>query len=115
MAFVRARFCELAARLCALRHSEQYLLGMFSLLPAMLRISMPVLASMLPLRESIREALLGAVNPESCLLRWVEFHERGDWLNCDAAVRSQGLNQIELVRCYAEAIVWAQAAINFAR
>jgi c-di-GMP-related signal transduction protein len=115
MAFVRARFCELAAGVCALEHGEQYLLGMFSLLPAMLRISMPVLASVLPLRKSIREALLGAVSPESSLLRWVEFHERGDWLKCDETVRWQGLNQIELVRCYAEAIVWAGAALNFAR
>ena len=38
MAFVRARFCELGAGHCTLGESEQYLLGLFSLLPAMLRI-----------------------------------------------------------------------------
>jgi len=108
MAFVRGRFCELAAGLCALAQAEQYLLGMFSMLPAMLRVPMADLAKVLSLREKIREALLGAGIHESSLLRWVEFHERGNWENCDAIVRSHGFNQVELVRCYAEALSWAE-------
>jgi EAL and modified HD-GYP domain-containing signal transduction protein len=115
MAFVRGRFCELAARLCALAQAEQYLLGMFSLLPAMLRIPMEDLAPALSLRERIREALLGTVNFESSLLRWVEFHERGNWQNCDAIVRAHGLNKEELIHCYMEAVIWAEAVLNFAR
>jgi c-di-GMP-related signal transduction protein len=39
-AFVRGRFCELAAGLCSLDPTEQYLLGLLSLLPAMLRLPM---------------------------------------------------------------------------
>jgi EAL and modified HD-GYP domain-containing signal transduction protein len=114
MAFVRGRFCELAARLCALDRAEQYLLGIFSLLPAMLGISMENLVPALPLREKIREALLGAVSIESRLLRWVEVHERGDWVNCDAIVYAYSLNRKELIACYAEALIWADAALNFA-
>lgn len=114
MAFVRGCFCELAAELCALEQAEQYLLGMFSLLPAMLRISMADLAPALPLREKIREALLGTVSLESSLLRWAECYERGDWVRCDAIVQSYGLNQEELMRCYGEAVVWAEAALHFA-
>jgi EAL and modified HD-GYP domain-containing signal transduction protein len=115
MAFVRGRFCELASGSCALAPAEQYLLGMFSLLPAMLRIPMADLTPALPLQEKIREALLGgSTSIESSLLRWVESYERGDWARCDAIVRSHGLNQAELVRCFAEAIVWAQVALNFA-
>ena len=44
MAFERGRFCELAARERALDATEQYLLGMLSLLPAMLRVPMADLA-----------------------------------------------------------------------
>jgi EAL and modified HD-GYP domain-containing signal transduction protein len=113
MAFVRAGFCERAAGLCALSQSEQYLLGMFSLFPAMLRISMAELAPAMPLREEIREALLGTVSLESSLLRWAECHERGDWVKCDAIAQSYGLNQDELMRCYAEAVEWAEAALDF--
>jgi EAL and modified HD-GYP domain-containing signal transduction protein len=114
MAFVRGRFCELAARLCALEHSEQYLLGMFSLLPAMLHIPMTHLAPALPLREKVREALQGAVSLESSLLRWLEAHESGDWVNSDAIVRAYGLNQEEMIGCYAEAMIWADESLYFA-
>jgi EAL and modified HD-GYP domain-containing signal transduction protein len=114
MTFVRARFCELAAGLCAMGSGEQYLLGMFSLLPAMLRVSMSDLAPSLPLRAKIREALLGTVSVESSLLRWVGGYERGEWLCCDSIAQSYGLNQDELVRCYTEAVVWAEEALHFA-
>ena len=115
MTFVRARFCELAAGLCALERPEQYLLGMFSLLPAMLRIPMADLVPALPLREKIREALQGAVSPESSLLRWVEAYEYGDWVNCDMIAHAYGLNQQETTRCYATAVVWADEALHFSR
>jgi EAL and modified HD-GYP domain-containing signal transduction protein len=114
MAFARARFCEMAAEICALGQAEQYLLGMFSLLPAMLRVPMQDIIPMLPLRDCIREALMGAMSLDSCLLHWVEFHERGQWAKCDAIAQSYGLNQEEMIRCYIEAVIWADAALQFA-
>ena len=59
--------------------------------------------------------MLGAANLESSLLHWVEFHECGNWKNCDEIVRSRGLNQVELIRCYTEAIVWVEAVLHFAK
>ena len=114
MAFVRGRFCELAAGLCALDPTEQYLLGMFSLLPAMLEISMVELAPNLPLREKIREALVGALSRDSSLLMWADRYEHGDWMRCDAIAQSYSLNQETLVRCFEEAVVWAEAALHLA-
>ena len=114
MAFVRGRFCELAAALCALDPTEQYLLGVFSLLPAMLEISMAELAPALPLREKIREALLGVLSRDGSLLMWAERYEHGDWVRCDAIAQSYGLNQGELVRCFQEAVIWAEAALHLA-
>ena len=110
MAFVRACFCEAAAGLCALERNEQYLLGMFSMLPAMLRIPMADLVPALALRAKIREAMLGAISRESSLLRWAECHERGDWERCDAIAQSYGLNRKELMRCHAD----AETAVHFA-
>ena len=114
MAFVRGRFCELAAAGCALEPTEQYLLGMLSLLPAMMRLPMEELASALPLRNEIREALLGSANSEHILLQWVEFHEQGDWAACDAIIHQARLNSKEIYRCYAEAVMWAEAALQSA-
>ena len=112
MAFVRGRFCELAAKFCLQNSSEQFLLGMLSLLPAMLRIPMEKLTPSLPLREEIREALEGRANPERALLQWLESYERGEWGTCDAVALAEGLEEKDLVECYAAATIWAESALK---
>ena len=114
MAFVRSRFCELAAGICGLDSTEQYLLGMMSMLPSMMRLPMEELAPALPLREAIRDALLGKQIKERCLLQWLESHERGEWAQADATALSYELNIKETQRCYAEALIWAETAISSA-
>lgn len=114
MALVRARFCELAARVSRLDSAEQYLLGMFSLLPAMLRVPMSELTPALPLRDEVRQALEGTENRERCLLQWLESHEHGQWDDCDRIVSSNRLSQERLIRCYGDAVVWAQATLSSA-
>ena len=114
MAFVRGRFCELAALRCGLDKTEQYLMGLLSMLPAMLRLPTAELTPALPLRDGVRRALDGEARAERSLLTWVEFHEHGDWAACDQVVRANGLNQDELVTCYTEAMMWAEAALKFA-
>jgi len=112
MALVRGRFCELAAGGCALDSAEQYLLGMLSLVPAMLHLPMEELTPSLPLRSEICEALEGASNPERTLLAWIEQHECGAWEACDRIVHAEGLSQEHLVKCYAASVVWAAAALH---
>jgi c-di-GMP phosphodiesterase len=107
-ALLRARFCELAAGQCGLDPNEQYLLGMLSLLPAMLQLPMEELTPPLPLRNAICEALQGTMNPERSLLAWLESHEQGDWAARDRMVAASGLNRERLMRAYADAVVWAE-------
>jgi c-di-GMP-related signal transduction protein len=114
MAFVRGRFCELAAGHCGLDPTEQYLLGMLSLLPAMLRVRMEELAPGLALREETRKALLGTDTPERVLLNWMENQERGDWAACDALAEANRLDAQPLVHCYAAAVLWAEDTLHFA-
>jgi EAL and modified HD-GYP domain-containing signal transduction protein len=112
MAFVRARFCELAAGLCGLSPTEQYLIGLLSMFPAMLRVPMENLVPALPLREDLRNALLGSDVPQRSLLHWLECDEQGDWEGCDAIVLSNGLCPDQLMRCYIEAVDWAETAFK---
>jgi c-di-GMP-related signal transduction protein len=107
MAFVRARFCELTSRLCAFDPMEQYLLGMFSLLPAMMQAPMEEIISSLPLSGKVRDALLGTPNDIRCPLQWLEWHENGDWARCDALAQSHGLNGAKLQGFFTEAAIWA--------
>ena len=87
---------------------EQYLLGMLSLLPAMLGVPMEEIVPILPLRGQICEALAGTANPERKLLGWLESHEHGDWESCDRIVTNYGLDSKQLVECYLEAVSWAE-------
>ncbi len=112
MAFVRGRFCELAATLCELDPTEQYLPGLLSMLPAMLMVPMEELTPALPLRYVIRRALEGDANSESCMLKWLECHEYGDWLGCDAVAEANALNAELMVRCYVEAVAWAEEVLR---
>jgi c-di-GMP-related signal transduction protein len=112
MAFVRARFCELAAAACGLNSLEQYLTGMFSMLPAMLRAPMEEILSALPLRKEIRGALLGEPNQERTPLGWLEANEQGDWLSCDAVAQQQRLDPDYLHRSFTDALVWAELSMS---
>lgn len=105
---VRARFCELAASsVDQLDPAEQYLLGMLSLLPDMLGMSMEEIVPTLPLRNGICEALRGRANAERILLGWVECYERADWDECDRLVEANSLDASTLAGCYLEAVRWA--------
>jgi EAL and modified HD-GYP domain-containing signal transduction protein len=112
MAFERGRFCELAASLCGLVPNEQYLIGMVSFFPAMLRLLMEDLVRLLPLREAARDALLGRDVPEGMLLHWMVCQEHGNWAACDAIVRSSGMSHEQAMRCHALAVEWAEAALK---
>lgn len=114
MAFVRGRFCELGAGVCGLDSTEQYLLGLLSLLPAMLRIPLRELTPMLPLRAEIRQALEGEKLPERALLCWLEGYERGEWTACDVIAAKHKLDANALMRCYEGALAWAEAVLHFA-
>jgi c-di-GMP phosphodiesterase len=111
MALLRARFCGVASELCGLESAEQYLLGLLSLLPAMLGLPMEALTPSLPLRPEIRDALEGALGPDRTLLAWLEFHEHGNWSASDAVANSSHLHANQLMRCYADAADWARTTV----
>jgi len=112
MTFQRGRFCELAAGRVGLNATEQYLLGILSLLPALLRAPMDSLAGFMPLREAALEALLGAHNLERRTLDWIEYYEQGNWEICDKASERMGLAETVLPELYAEAVLWAEANLD---
>jgi c-di-GMP phosphodiesterase len=110
ISLLRARFCELAARIFRQDPSEQYLVGMFSLLPVMLGVPMEEIVANLPFRTDVCQALIGAANPERMPLGWLELHERGDWQACDQMLGDFGGSSSQLAQAYEEALIWAAAA-----
>jgi c-di-GMP-related signal transduction protein len=111
MAFIRARFCELAAPRLGLNTGEQYLIGLFSLLPAMLRVPMKDLLLALPLRWEVQNALLGREDAVGSPLRWVEAEERRDWELCQKIASDCGADAADLVESYLSAMLWADEVL----
>lgn len=104
MTLLRARFCALAAPLCGLDAEEMYLLGMLSLLPAMLQTPMETILHGLPLRTEIRDALLGIQVKERCLLSWLEDLETSNIAGCESTAEAYGLDSHLLAQAYMDAI-----------
>lgn len=104
MAQIRARFCERAAQLSGLDKEEMYMVGMLSLLPAMLQVPMQTILPNLPLRPAICEALAGAPRRERCLLAWIEALEANDIAECEEIAAEFELDKNRLAQLYLEAV-----------
>ena len=107
MALIRGRMAErIAEMLSYTDHNKHFTAGLFSVLDAMLDLTMQSIVDKVPLDAELSEAL---TNPDSgsrvgdTLRRALAF-ERGDW-----ALAGDGLSQPErLGHVYAEAASWAQ-------
>ena len=82
-ALVRAGFCEKLAELAGetRRKSDLFLMGMFSLLDAMMGCPLPEALRQIRLPEDIQAALLGEDQPSSVtdIYRLVKTYEQGHW------------------------------------
>lgn len=108
MATVRARCCELLAGAGrADQAGDAFLLGMCSLLDAMLDRPMADVVAELPLEEDTRRALCGRAGVKRSLLDCVIAYEQGDWPRCALHARAAGVDPALLPAVSAEALRWA--------
>jgi EAL and modified HD-GYP domain-containing signal transduction protein len=107
MAMLRARACELMAKQALDADAdEMFLVGLCSLLDAMLNRPMAEALGDLPLSEAARRALLGEKNPLRSVLDAVLAYEAGSW---DEALTSDACDdEAILSRAYGSALVWAR-------
>lgn len=109
MASVRARCCETLAR----RHGgvdagpAGFLLGMCSMLDAILDQPMHTLIDRLPLPQDVQAALRGDDTRERLLLDCAVAYERGDWARCTALADRARMPLDDLGRAHADALQWA--------
>lgn len=108
---VRARFAECLGNIAGLhgKHNELFLLGLLSLLDALVDQPMHKALEGLPINPDIKDCLLGKTNEMSPILSMLESYERGLWDKVSSACVSLGLNESSLSDCYLQAIQWANA------
>jgi c-di-GMP-related signal transduction protein len=114
---MRGRFCEVIARSAklSLGGSDPFLLGMFSLLGAVMQRPLEDILDELNISRNIRNALLGTADetdPLSLVLRIVKSWEAGQWDDVDAAARVVCLSPESLNACYLESLSWAEAVFS---
>ncbi|MGD1070294.1 MAG: EAL domain-containing protein [Bryobacteraceae bacterium] len=108
---MRGRFCEAIAHgaKLSLSESDPFLLGMFSLLDAILQRPLRGILDDLNISDNIRNALLGTAGEADTLtlvLSIVKSYEVGDWQAVEAAAQIIGLPQDALSQCYLESLSW---------
>jgi EAL and modified HD-GYP domain-containing signal transduction protein len=104
LAMVRATMCERLAQTLAPQHTAScFLVGLFSVLDALMDRPMPEVLRALPLAEEVQRALLEQTGSLGAILHSVLAYERGNW----EEATHLGLDQNSLVDAYLHALTWA--------
>lgn len=110
----RAQFCQLMSRYQPFsRLNEQgFMVGLLSILDAMLDLSTESLVKQLPLSGPVQQALLHRKGEYGALISLEECYERADWPGVEKFSRQLGL-PFEQVKSYlSEAVRWSQSLSN---
>jgi c-di-GMP-related signal transduction protein len=118
LSIVRARFCEHLMKLAGItRNGEAFLMGMFSLLDALLDRPLDEALLSVSLRSDITEALLGTAPDEDVLSRIYRLtrrYEQGDWDEVEKLALECGFPAMAAGKAYEEATFWADRMLQAA-
>ncbi|MGQ0766187.1 MAG: EAL and HDOD domain-containing protein [Gemmatimonadota bacterium] len=107
-ALTRARFCEAIALEARDRRTAEslFMVGLFSLLDALLRMPLGGILERLDLADEVRRALLLRSGPFASTLSLVESYERASWGVVSAEAASLDLDSALLGELYLESVKW---------
>jgi EAL and modified HD-GYP domain-containing signal transduction protein len=108
---VRGRFCELLAPLAGMagHANDLFLLGLLSVMDAILDQPLAVILAELPVRREIKEALLARSGLYRDMLDMATAHERADWEAISALAPRLGIKEDQIPGIYVSAVDWASA------
>lgn len=113
LALTRARFAEMLAREVDESYAAPaFLVGLLSLIDAILDEEMKVILSKLPLIQSINQSLIAREGPLAEFLRLIEHYERARWPELERSLKRTAINQAVVPKLYAQATDWCSQIIN---
>ncbi len=104
---IRARFLELLGKELNQDQGTFFLLGLFSLLDAMLDTSMESLMKQLPVSAEVSQALVNKTGPLFPYLQVIQLYEAGRWNDLDATMDLLHLEGTKIVDFYLDAVRWS--------
>jgi c-di-GMP-related signal transduction protein len=110
----RARFCELLADPLAgkAEPADFFLLGLFSLIDAILGRPMKDILEGIPLAAEIKVSLLGFHNLHREVYECVLAVERADWTALSQRASKLGLQDEFVADCYLQSVAWANEVVG---
>jgi len=106
-ALTRARFCEHMAEELHLK-KDLFLLGLLSLMDAMLEIPMDKILDQLPIDQETKATLLSQPNRLRPLYQLILAQESGEWVQVGELVQGMGLKEERVAELWWQAVNWAQ-------
>ena len=106
---IRGRFCELLAPLTglAVEANDLFLLGLLSVMDAVLNQPLEVVMADLPVRQQIKDALLAGSGSYRTVLDLAIAQERADWGSLTTLASGMGLEETRIPELYVSAVDWA--------
>ena len=106
---VRARFAELLAPVAGLadRAPELFLMGLLSMMDAILGRPLAEILAEVPVTADIKAALLNGSSPLRPIHEFVQAYERGDWDEIVRRSKDLRLNESKVTEAYLDAADWA--------
>ena len=109
MSIIRARFCEQIAKHVAPGASDSaFMVGLFSMIDALLDTPMASLLAKLPLSEDIKTALLGEKSLLLNTLELVKAYESGSWWAITKKAELINIPQDDLPDMHRNATLWSE-------
>ncbi len=113
---LRARFCERVLQLASVaRHPLGFLMGLFSLLDALVDLPLPEALEQVNLAPELRGALLGtapADDPFRSVFDMVCHYEAADWDAVHAGAVKLGIEASAVASAYGASVLWAQQSLH---
>jgi EAL and modified HD-GYP domain-containing signal transduction protein len=112
----RAKMGEQIAPLVGLdsRAPEVFLVGMFSVIDALLDTPMEVIMAKLPLDDQVKGALLGQPNVYKTIFDAILSYEKGNWEDFSRHASELRLDEQSVPEIYAESLRWTKKALAIA-
>jgi c-di-GMP-related signal transduction protein len=107
---IRGKFCESIGQAGnqSQHATELFLMGIFSLIDAILDKPMESLLYALPISSEIRDTLLGKESRYQPIYRLVCAYERSNWDQVSSLAESLCVSEESVAEAYVEAVAWAQ-------
>jgi c-di-GMP-related signal transduction protein len=107
-ALLRARFCELLSPKVQLGDSDLFLMGLLSLMDAVLELPMAKVLEQLPVDQEIRAVLSGGTSRLRPVYQLMLARESGEWKDTAELTRKLQLTESDVSDVYWQAVQWAR-------